>query len=492
MFQSLRISNFKMKKNNKTSLIIAITSGILLISIPLSLVCIEVSIPSQFSDTYYGELAKMHDHLKETSKKKIIFVGNSAVSFGIDSSLVEKELTNADYDYEACNFGLYGSIGTKAMLELSKKYIKEGDIVILMPEEYPQAMSTYFSGTELWRALDSDRSLLNEIPSENNPSLLVGYLDYLPKKYSYYLNGKEAITSIYQSASFDDHCDLKNFERKENVMADYYDSNNIIDFSQSFYDETYITMINDYAKSVKENNASIYYSFAPMNRSAVTSLNLVNDFYSVLQSKINFSCMNYPLDSVMEANWFYDSNYHLNSLGSQEYTLKIISDIKNQLGDTSANITANPTMPDLPAGSDSHDGDNTQLSYFTYEAVNDEYYRITGISEEGKGLTDLIIPATYNNLPIKSFTATIFNDDLNLKTITIQENINRLYDYSFTGCTNLEKIILKQSAPGNISVGYNLLDGASSCLIYVPKGSLSNYSLDYFWGHYSGYLKEVD
>ena len=107
-------------------------------------------IPPQYSETYYGALSDLYSRLKETQGKKIVVLGNSNVAFGVDSALAERLLREGGLDYSVCNFGLYGSLGTKMMCELAYEEIGAGDVVIFTPELFAQSLSTYFSAEEAW------------------------------------------------------------------------------------------------------------------------------------------------------------------------------------------------------------------------------------------------------------------------------------------------------------------------------------------------------
>ena len=49
------------------------------------------------------------------------------------------------------------------------------------------------------------------------------------------------------------------------------------------------------------------------------------------------------------------------------------------------------------------------------------------------------------------------------------------------GCTALERLPVLHEDASRISVGFEPLRGAPSCIVYVPKGSLSSYMGDYEW-----------
>ena len=151
-------------KNKKALYAVTIVISILLVlAIPLTLVLVGFATPSVYADSYYGELPLMYENIRSVKGKKIVIIGNSNVAFGVDSELIERELASDGLEYKVCNFGLYGAIGTKAMLDLSKNYISVGDIVIFSPEADAQSLSLYFSGLETWRGVDGNWNMLSDL-----------------------------------------------------------------------------------------------------------------------------------------------------------------------------------------------------------------------------------------------------------------------------------------------------------------------------------------
>ena len=124
---------------------------ILFVTAPIrNIISLFYGIPNQYTQTYVGALEGMFDRLNSIDEPKVIVVGGSNVAFGLRSDLMEQEL-----GMPCVNFGLYGTIGTKAMLDLSKSNINKGDIVILATETTRQAMSMYFNPDAMLRALIS-------------------------------------------------------------------------------------------------------------------------------------------------------------------------------------------------------------------------------------------------------------------------------------------------------------------------------------------------
>jgi len=179
MASSISTSKKRMKPFLKAALI---ALGIFaLITTPIASFSIyALASTNVYSETFYGELGEKWKLLKKKQGvKKIVVIGGSSVPFGLRSDLLEKEFP----EYYVVDFGLYASIGTKAMLELSEKYIRRGDIVLLSPESDSQALSNYFSGETMLKCLDSEPSMFFDYRKRaRNPAFTLCLLSILRKR----------------------------------------------------------------------------------------------------------------------------------------------------------------------------------------------------------------------------------------------------------------------------------------------------------------------
>ncbi len=478
-------------KSKIYAILVYIFIGILIIAPFLSVFLTGILLSPQYADTYYGQLAVMVDKLKNTEGRKVVVVGNSAVAFGVDSALMERLLKEGSLDYKVVNFGLYGALGTKMMLDLSEEYIGEGDLVVFAPELNEQSLSTYFSAEHAWYAIDSNFSLFSLLDESSKRELTYHYFGYVSGKFKYSQSGKAAQGSgVYAKSSFDENGDLKNYERANNVMINGVDVNNLIPLEGTMYSLTFVDYVNAYAQKVEKKGASMYYAFAPMNAAAVVidGEDCAEKFYDSVEQAFNFPIMSDLSACILESGWFYDSNVHLNSAGMTLYTVNLVNDIKNMLGNTTKTECVIPEMPILPQPDLAGEGDNRCADMFVYEQ-HGNYYVVTGLTEKGKNAKELVIPYQVDGLYIQSFTADVFRNNKVVERITVQGNIKNLSDRSFYGCENLRKLVLKHTAPSDIAVGYYLLDGAESCQIYVEPSAIGAFKNNYFWGRYAKQLQ---
>lgn len=79
---------------------------------------------------------------------------------------------------------------------------------------------------------------------------------------------------------------------------------------------------------------------------------------------------------------------------------------------------------------------------------NGEAYYIAGIGSCTD--TQIIIPETYNGLPVKAIGEYAFHQNTAITEITVPGSIRTIGDWAFEGCTSLSKVVLE---PGVHSIG---------------------------------------
>lgn len=397
-------------------------------------------LPQQYGDTFLGELKSKCALLKETEGQKIVLLGGSGVAFGYDSRLIEQTLK----DYKAVNFGMYAGLGTKVMLDLSEDGIREGDLVIISPEQDPQTLSDYFHGEYMWQAADGAFGLLSDLKRENLEQMLGEFPHFALQKLKYVLEGKRPETDgVYRKSSFNEYGDLETDGCEINRMALGYDSNQTVRFDEEILQEKFVSYLNSYAAKMEQKGAEVWYRFAPVNRLGVENPEALAAYYEMLQDKLDFPIIGNPENSIMDAEWFFDTNFHLNSGGKTVNTVQLIRDVKAMLGDSSAVEVLLPEKPEK-TWDDAESGENVWKA------------------ESCAGNKDII-------------------------EVMIPKNITLIEDGSFDGCTKLKRIVLEQDDPSACLVGQHLLDGTDAD-IYVPREALSRYKLNYSWSVYADRL----
>ena len=422
--------------------IVATALAVILAEQVFFLIC-GFGLPVQFGDTFMGELKSKYERLKETSGKRIVLVGGSGVAFDCDSALMDDFFPS----YEIVNFGMYAGLGTKAVMDLSENYIHEGDIVILSPEQSEQTFSDYFNGEYMWQAADGAFGMLRDLKSENFEAMLGNFPRFALEKLNYVMKGQKPQTdSIYQKKSFNTYGDIELDTCRENILPNGYDVNQKVRFTEDVVQPEFVDYMNDWAKRLEKKGAVVWYRYCPVNKLSVEDMDDLAAYDVFLRQKLDFPVIGNPENSLMEAEWFFDTNFHLNQPGKEVNTVQLIRDMKAMLGDDRAVTVELPEKPHRTWGEVSAE---TRI----WTAKDSETYQ----GEE---------------------------------TIVIPENVTQIEDYAFSNCAGLKQIVLEQKDPSKCIVGQHLLDGTGAEIL-VPQMSVDSYKRNYFWSVYAGRIGEV-
>ncbi|MBQ7321640.1 MAG: leucine-rich repeat protein [Clostridia bacterium] len=440
-----------------------------------------------YGQTFLGELAPKYDRLNEFDEPKVIIVGGSSVAFGLDSALLEQHV-----GMPVVNFGLYATLGTKIMMDLSKANVNEGDIVVLAPEMDEQTLSLYFNAEAALQGMESNWNMLRYIPKEDRSDLVGGLYEYLTSKIKYLREGLLDPAGVYNRDSFNDYGDIV-YERPYNTMLLGYDPTKSIDLTADLFDEEFIDYINEYTAYCEEQGATVYFSFCPMNASAVSPDNTQDtlfEFYSFLYETLDCEVISNVNDYIIDEDYFYDSNFHLNDSGVVLRTSLLAHDINRTRGITQQISIEIPEAPERPISEDvAAETDALLASHFTY-AEYGSGYAVTGVTEEGKKLAALTLPASADGKAVLAIEKGAFAGCENLTKITINQNIVQLMDGAFADCPNLAKIyVIRESAEG-LGVGDAVFEGAPANvkLVLTTQESYESFVADYFWSKYGGYM----
>ena len=422
--------------------IVATALAVILAEQVFFLIC-GFGLPVQFGDTFMGELKSKYERLKETSGKRIVLVGGSGVAFDCDSALMDDFFPS----YEIVNFGMYAGLGTKAVMDLSENYIHEGDIVILSPEQSEQTFSDYFNGEYMWQAADGAFGMLRDLKSENFEAMLGNFPRFALEKLNYVMKGQKPQTdSIYQKKAFNTYGDIELDTCRENILPNGYDVNQKVRFTEDVVQPEFMDYMNDWAKRLEKKGAVVWYRYCPVNKLSVEDMDDLAAYDVFLRQKLDFPVIGNPENSLMEAEWFFDTNFHLNQPGKEVNTVQLIRDMKAMLGDDRAVTVELPEKPHRTWGDVSAE---TRI----WTAKDSETYQ----GEE---------------------------------TIVIPENVTQIEDYAFSNCAGLKQIVLEQKDPSKCIVGQHLLDGTGAEIL-VPQMSVDSYKRNYFWSVYAGRIGEV-
>ena len=283
-------------------------------------------LPVRYQDTFMGELPYKLSRLENAPGKRIIVIGGSGMAFAVDSALLEQEFPG----YTAVNMGMYADLGVRFLLDLTENELREGDIVILSPEQHTQTLSCWFGARSALQGTDGNISMLRYVSREDLGTLIGALPGFTLEKLRFMSTGEHPEgEGIYRRNSFNEYGDIDSEMVSQNIMPEEY--------------------VRAYAAHAHKKGAEVYWYFCPANRRAVNASASPEDFYDFLYETLDFPILGDPANAVMDEAWFFDTDFHLNQSGRTVFTVQLIRDLKAHLGISTPTDIALPAPPALPA-----------------------------------------------------------------------------------------------------------------------------------------------
>ena len=444
------------------------------------------SIPNQYGKTFLAGLPVKYERLYTVDSPKVIVVGGSNVAFGMDSELMEKQLGRP-----CVNFGLYADLGTKAMLDLSKDAIGKGDIVIICPETDPQTYSLHFDARNMWQASEQKPFMTAKLPTDDIMKVIATFPEYYKSKREFFKSGTTPDPEgVYRADSFNQYGDIE-YPREYNSMLSFVDENKLVRLDPSLITDEFASYLNDYAKKAQNKGAKVYFSFPPINAAGLTddtTDDTVYAFYGALCEKLDFEVISNINDYILDKEYFFDTNYHLNSTGVEYRTSLLSSDIMRAEGNTSVNLSlVFPMAPVRPADLFGFSLNDDTTGFFEYkeeEIAGQKVAVLTGLTKKGLGEELLKMPVSLAGLPVVAIEANAFSNSTVLERVFIPDNSNitSFRDGAFDNCPTLRSVELTVP-PTQIKASPNVFgESADEVMFYVTKELYSDYLSDYEWG----------
>ncbi len=473
--------------------IVAILIALAIIFIPLSNTLPKATSPSIYDNVFVAELGAKYDRLCAIKEPKLVVVGGSSVAFGLDSELLGRYT-----GMEVVNFGLYATLGSKVMLDLSVNAMNEGDVVVFAPEPDAQTMSLYFGADAVWQAIDVSPQLYDIIAVENNQALNEAFPKYLERKASY--DQKPNPDGVYNSKNFNQYGDI-NYPRPYNTLAMGYDPNTLFGFDKNIVSEDFIDYFNDYCQTLLDRGVKVFFSYCPINNLALeegVTKEKIDAFEAYLDEVLLCPIISDMDDYIMNWGYFFDTNMHLNDAGVIARTNMLIEDLRGALGLNTPITLYTPDAPGREGDNEVVDGDNIFLDYFEYQEVSLPDgtvigQKIVAVTEKARqnAEKEITIPYSVGELPVISISADVLCEIPNLEILHLGENIRSIEDGAFRGCESLCDVYL-YFGPDNCSVSIpdesnpdGFLIGANEMVIFhATEEHIGNFNNHYTWGHY--------
>jgi len=262
--------------------------------------------------------------LQEVRNPRLILVGGSNLSFGIDSKKIQDSL-----NINVINIGIRSQFGLEFIFNYISPYLKNGDIVIIIPEYelFFGENGVLGDAFALLEVIDADPTKFFLLSFRQVLSLLKAIPKFsIWKIKTYLLSFVETKADIREIGLYD----RKSFNNFGDVGAYRESSNKKINPTalEGNFNPIALEILKDFKKIIKMKNGRLFMSYPCLNHS---SYKLSETKIRIFEQKLienNFAILGGPERYSFPDSLHFDTKYHLTTKGVDIRTELLIQDLK--------------------------------------------------------------------------------------------------------------------------------------------------------------------
>lgn len=313
---NLSTSNFK-KKSLQQTLVFLVK---LLCVLTALIFFMGVIVMPQYRYAYTASLCDKMERLESIDEPKIVLIGNSNLTFGINSEILEDA-----FDMPVVNMGLHGSMGNAFHEEMAKVNLNSGDIIVVAHTDYSDH-DEITDPVTTWLALENHAQLWQLIRSKDIPDMFFSFPTYAKRALTLWASkeGNEQDSgTVYSRYAFNEYGDIA-FERKTRSYTFTEKSVRVPKIN-----ETCTNRLNQLNHYVTSRGASLVVAAYPIASGEFTPPEEdYVQFQTKLQKALDCHVISDYRDYFIDYDYFYDTEYHLTNEGADLRTRQLVDDLK--------------------------------------------------------------------------------------------------------------------------------------------------------------------
>lgn len=274
-----------------------------------------------YKKEYVAATISKLNKLKSAKGKKIVIIGGSNASFGIDTELMEQQL-----GLPVVNMALHGGIPVKYVVEQAKPYLNNGDVLIFS-KEYEGLRDKDWNtldGTEISKVATYDLSQIRVLLSDRKmfettvPNIfnaIKKYIDLHP------IQGRKEINTVYDSRAF----------KEDNLMPEFIKGKYKLEVKEHALKEIngnspILKGLREY-KDYFDKKEVTFYLTPPVIIKGYFEEDKILPFWDFFSEKTGVPMLNSNKKYSLDKKYFFNSHYHTNYEGRKMRTEMLIEDI---------------------------------------------------------------------------------------------------------------------------------------------------------------------
>ena len=275
---------------------------------------------NQYEGSFSAAMLDKYDRMQSIRQPKIILVGNSNVSFGFDSEMIEQA-----FDMPVVNMGYNGNLGNENCERTVLFGINKGDIVIVCDDSYTG--SYILDPVSAWRAIEYHTKLWRVISKDQYIRMAEAYPYYAVVAAFYKLKGspynKIDNTTVYSRGAYNLYGDVvdrmptkldKSTFQNVGIPTIYQDG------------AEWLRNLNEY---VQNSGATLLIAGYPIGDGEYRTWSdeELDNFKEQIESSTGCDVISDYKDYLFPYSYFYNQFLHLSKKGAKARTEQLIRDL---------------------------------------------------------------------------------------------------------------------------------------------------------------------
>jgi hypothetical protein len=275
-------------------------------------------LPNNLRSTMLGEMEAKRRMLSEQPSPRLIFVGGSNLSYGLNSEQISKQ-----FNLPVVNMGLHAALGLSYMLDEVSPFVRQGDRIVLVPE-YHQFGHLFYGNMELI-------AVLFDLHPEDRTKIPLGQWMRLLKFMPNYAATK--LVPFFRLS-------LNKYCSKYNSYGDYTGhwgegkppSPTVLKSERiKMREDAALKKISTFMADVQRKGAQVFLLPPCYQKSAFENSREVVEALRLRFEEFGFRFESDPERYAFDDSLFFDTAYHLNKEGVDRRTFLVIEDLTKLL-----------------------------------------------------------------------------------------------------------------------------------------------------------------
>lgn len=292
-------------------------------------------IPDVYSDSYQkGFLYQVKALEKaDADTSKLVIIGGSYMTFGIDIEQMEEELGIPCYI-----LGVHSGMGMQHVVETAEKFLNTGDILVYNLCALDGALWTKndYGVALMYQSYSGQDGLTYAVEfAKEHPYLTFKSASdiacrklktFITNNIKSYFDSSDEEDTVYSSKAFDRTNGNLVYSRVGECMDDGNDVS-------SFYNAEIITnerisLMNSFFAKCHQKGVITYMTFNPVYVDGVADTETqIKEFQRKIEEEVDVTVISSPQEFFFEKEYFYNGRLHMNSRGAKIYTHLVSEDI---------------------------------------------------------------------------------------------------------------------------------------------------------------------